>query len=46
MTASRSSSVTGLVGTGSKALGLLLSGWAIAKWRPSARFLNYNVVGH
>ena len=37
MTASRSSSVTGLVGTGSKALGLLLSGWAIAKWRPSAR---------
>ena len=37
---SASSSYAGAVGTVSKALGLLVSGWLISKFKPSARFLS------
>ena len=36
---------TGMIGTISKAIGLLLSGWAISRWKFSARFLSgWNVI--
>ena len=42
---STSSAVSGMIGTVSKAIGLLISGWAIQKWRFSARLLSgWNVV--
>ena len=42
---STSSAVTGMTGTVSKGIGLLISGWAIQKWRFSARLLSgWNVV--
>ncbi len=45
MKGSTSSSFAGGVGTISKAIGLLISGWAISRWKPSARFLSgWNVV--
>jgi hypothetical protein len=45
MKGSRSSTMAGAIGTVSKAIGLLLSGFAISKFKPSARFLSgWNVV--
>ena len=42
---SRSSSLAGSVGTISKALGLLISGFLISRFKPSARFISgYNVL--
>ena len=45
MKGSSSSRFSGSVGTLSKAIGLLLSGFVVSKFKPSARFLaGYNVV--
>ncbi|TRY69950.1 hypothetical protein TCAL_04473 [Tigriopus californicus] len=45
ITGSNSSTYAGGIGTGSKAMGLLISGFLIAKFKPSARFLSgYSVV--
>lgn len=40
VSSSASSSYAGAVGTVSKAIGLLISGWLISKFKPSARFLS------
>lgn len=45
MKVSSSSAFSGGIGTISKAIGLLVSGWAISRWKPSARFLSgWNVI--